>query len=232
MRRDRENQREPGCFQARVPDLDPVRVSPYRPAARDLPHREAGHTTAPDRMTRTGQKPLASREASTHGSPCGRPGRHILFESGEGNRHRCGGCRPSPNPSPKGGGFGRCSFRRGIPKGKRVPANFLQNGAGAVRVGKTGQPSVFGSLFAWKRIVNDRARIKDNYPVSETFAAQTAGRYGSPMFPKAARGGALRAAPRRPGGPARQFFAKERPVCLDQGNGPSPCFSGPFAEIE
>ena len=39
-------------FQARVTDLDPIRVSPYGPAARHLSHREAGHTTAPDRMHR------------------------------------------------------------------------------------------------------------------------------------------------------------------------------------
>ena len=53
-------------FQARVSDLDPIRVSPYGPAACDLPHREAGHATAPDRMHRADQKLLASTGASTH----------------------------------------------------------------------------------------------------------------------------------------------------------------------
>ena len=53
-------------FQARVTDLDPIRVSPYGPAACHLPHREAGHTTAPDRMHRADQKLLASTGASTH----------------------------------------------------------------------------------------------------------------------------------------------------------------------
>ena len=58
-------------FQARVTDLDPIRVSPYGPAACHLPHREAGHTTAPDRMHRADQKLLASTGASTH-VPSGR----------------------------------------------------------------------------------------------------------------------------------------------------------------
>ena len=53
-------------FQARVTDLDPIRVSPYGPAAWHLPHREAGHTTAPDRMHRADKKVLASTGASTH----------------------------------------------------------------------------------------------------------------------------------------------------------------------
>ena len=72
MRRDRENQAEPACLRALGPDMDPVRVSPYRPAALTMPHREAGHTTAPDRMTQTQPKKLlASREASTHESGSG-----------------------------------------------------------------------------------------------------------------------------------------------------------------
>ena len=53
-------------FQARVTDLDPIRASPYGPAACHLPHREAGHTTAPGRMHRADQKLLASTGASTH----------------------------------------------------------------------------------------------------------------------------------------------------------------------
>ena len=60
-------------FQARVTDLDPIRVSPYGPAACHLPHREAGHTTAPDRMHRTDQKLLASTGASTHVRRPGEP---------------------------------------------------------------------------------------------------------------------------------------------------------------
>ncbi len=75
MRRDRENQLDPGCSQARGPVLDPVRVSPYRPAALTRPHKEAGHTTAPDRSSPNHAKNLlASREASTHGSRPGRQG--------------------------------------------------------------------------------------------------------------------------------------------------------------
>ena len=66
-------------FQARVTDLDPIRVSPYGPAACHLPHREAGHTTAPDRMHRADQKLLASTGASTHV----RSGRGILRPAGE-----------------------------------------------------------------------------------------------------------------------------------------------------
>ena len=69
MRRDRENQAEPGCLRTHGPDMDPVRLSPYRPAALARPHREAGHTTAPDRKSPTmPKKLLASKEASTHGS--------------------------------------------------------------------------------------------------------------------------------------------------------------------
>ena len=37
-RRDRENQPWPACAQARKSDLDPIRVSPYRPAADNPPH--------------------------------------------------------------------------------------------------------------------------------------------------------------------------------------------------
>ena len=37
-RRDRENQPWPACAQARKSDLDPIRVSPYRPAAHNPPH--------------------------------------------------------------------------------------------------------------------------------------------------------------------------------------------------
>ena len=48
-------------FQARVTDLDPTRASPYGPAACHLPHREAGHTTAPDRMHRADQNCLHQR---------------------------------------------------------------------------------------------------------------------------------------------------------------------------
>ena len=38
-RRGRENQPWPACAQARKSDLDPIRVSPYRPAAGNTPHR-------------------------------------------------------------------------------------------------------------------------------------------------------------------------------------------------
>ena len=67
-------------FQARVTDLDPIRVSPYGPAACHLPHREAGHTTAPDRMHRADQKLLASTGASTHDSKASRV---LLNQPGE-----------------------------------------------------------------------------------------------------------------------------------------------------
>ena len=82
--------------QARVTDLDPIRVSPYGPAACHLPHREAGHTTAPDRMHRADQKLLASTGASTHVRPsrgtCP-PGRQAGARSKavHQGRNRCGG---------------------------------------------------------------------------------------------------------------------------------------------
>ena len=41
MRRDRENQLLDRSSQARVPDLDPFRVSPYRPAASNRSHQQA-----------------------------------------------------------------------------------------------------------------------------------------------------------------------------------------------
>ena len=66
-------------FRARVNDLDPIRVSPYGPPACDLPHGEAGHTPAPDRMHRANQKLLASTGASTHV----RPSRGVVRPAGE-----------------------------------------------------------------------------------------------------------------------------------------------------
>ena len=43
----------PGAFEHAATILDPTRVSPYWPAAHDMPAiAEAGHTTAPDRMHR------------------------------------------------------------------------------------------------------------------------------------------------------------------------------------
>ena len=42
-----------GAFKPAKMILDPVRASPYRPAASNQPHYEAGQMTAPDRMCRT-----------------------------------------------------------------------------------------------------------------------------------------------------------------------------------
>jgi hypothetical protein len=46
--------------------LDPILASPYRPAARDKSHIEAGHTSAPDHMLTEGKNLLAFTGASTH----------------------------------------------------------------------------------------------------------------------------------------------------------------------
>ena len=53
-------------LRARVSDLDPVCASPYRPAACEKPHLEAGHTTAPDHMSLQVKIMLAFTGASTH----------------------------------------------------------------------------------------------------------------------------------------------------------------------
>ena len=45
--------------------LDPVRASPYGPAASYQPHHEAGQMTAPDHMPKPFKQMLASTEAST-----------------------------------------------------------------------------------------------------------------------------------------------------------------------
>jgi hypothetical protein len=55
-----------GALRARHADLDPILVLPYRPAACELPHDEAGHTKAPDHMPEPKEKTLASNGASTH----------------------------------------------------------------------------------------------------------------------------------------------------------------------
>ena len=55
-----------GALRARHADLDPALVLPYRPAACELPHYEAGHTKAPDHMPEPKEKTLASNGASTH----------------------------------------------------------------------------------------------------------------------------------------------------------------------
>ena len=67
MRRDRENQSWPACARARKSGLDPIRVSPYGPAAHPCrierpdtrKHLTAGHSRP--------KKMLASTGASTHG---------------------------------------------------------------------------------------------------------------------------------------------------------------------
>ena len=58
-------------FRARASDFDPIHVSPYGPATCDLPHREAGHTTAPERSTEPTKNCLHQR---------GRP--HTFGEAG------------------------------------------------------------------------------------------------------------------------------------------------------
>jgi len=62
-----------GCWLI-VSVLDPILASPYRPAAREKSHIEAGHTSAPDHMLTEGKIMLAFTGASTH--VCPRP----LFE--------------------------------------------------------------------------------------------------------------------------------------------------------
>ena len=48
MRQGRENQGAAESFLARRAELDPIRASPYGPAANYMSHQEVGHTTAPD----------------------------------------------------------------------------------------------------------------------------------------------------------------------------------------
>ena len=65
----RQGSGKPGLFgapQARYADLDPICVSPYRPAACELPLHEAGHTKAPDHMREPKEKILAFHGAFTH----------------------------------------------------------------------------------------------------------------------------------------------------------------------
>ena len=65
----RQGSGKPGLFgapRARYADLDPICVSPYRPAACELPLHEAGHTKAPDHMREPKEKILAFHGASTH----------------------------------------------------------------------------------------------------------------------------------------------------------------------
>jgi hypothetical protein len=55
-----------GALRARHADLDPILGLPYRPAACELPHYEAGHTKAPDHTREPEEKTLASNGASAH----------------------------------------------------------------------------------------------------------------------------------------------------------------------
>jgi hypothetical protein len=51
---------------ARETVLDPILASPYRPAAREKPHIEAGHTPASDHMPTEGKIMLSFAGASIH----------------------------------------------------------------------------------------------------------------------------------------------------------------------
>ena len=68
-RRDRENQVNRTALRARVSVLEPIRESPYGPAAFVKPHQEAEHTSVPDHMLPGVQISLASTGASTHVRP-------------------------------------------------------------------------------------------------------------------------------------------------------------------
>ena len=61
------------------PDPAPVRASPYRPAASNQPHHEAGQMTAPDHTPEPFEEMLASTEASTDVPEARRPGDETRF---------------------------------------------------------------------------------------------------------------------------------------------------------
>jgi hypothetical protein len=54
--------------------LDPILASPYRPAAREKPHIEAGNTSAPDHMLTEGKIMLAFTGAFTSVREAALPG--------------------------------------------------------------------------------------------------------------------------------------------------------------
>ncbi len=54
-----------GALRARHADLDPILELPYRPAACELPHYEAGHTKAPDHMLEPEETPYIRRGVHT-----------------------------------------------------------------------------------------------------------------------------------------------------------------------
>ena len=160
---------------------------------------------------------------------------------------------PPLTPPPRGGGFPgildqirfaafrrTIHFRRGGPhsitrcaedsKWREFRRSFCTTGRALSRVGKTGQPSVFPA-YSPETDRQRRAKVEDVYPIFAKSATRRAWRSGSPMSPKALRGGALAEAQLRRGWPSRQFFAKDRTVCLGQENGPTSCFSTPFAGI-
>jgi hypothetical protein len=67
MRLDQENHYPDDAHKARVSDLDLIFVSPYRPAACEVPQTEVGHTSEPDHIAKTHpKKMLALPGASTH----------------------------------------------------------------------------------------------------------------------------------------------------------------------
>ncbi|MCP4184068.1 MAG: hypothetical protein GY761_12250 [Hyphomicrobiales bacterium] len=76
MRLGLENQFRTRRQRARVSDMDQTCVSPYGPAAYEKPQSEAGHTTAPDHMTKPTKKRLAFPGASTHAHMATHPQRN------------------------------------------------------------------------------------------------------------------------------------------------------------
>ena len=67
MRLDQENHYPDDAHKARVSDLDLIFVSPYRPAACEVPQTKVGHTSEPDHIAKTHpKKMLALPGASTH----------------------------------------------------------------------------------------------------------------------------------------------------------------------
>ncbi len=68
MRRGWKNQRKSQHVRARHADSDPIRASPYKPAAYEQPLHEAGHTKAPDHMHEPKEKTLAFHGPFKHDS--------------------------------------------------------------------------------------------------------------------------------------------------------------------
>jgi hypothetical protein len=76
--------------------LDSILASPYRPAAREKSHIEAGHTSAPDHMLTNGKIMLAFTGASTHVRPRPLSGSSTSSESYATKTASCACKRRSP----------------------------------------------------------------------------------------------------------------------------------------